>query len=70
MACTEARGMIHGALKDLHLRWHETLGEWRDENAKRFEAQFVHPLGMDVKAAVVAIEQLGKVLAQVRRDCS
>lgn len=69
MATTEARAMIGGAFKDLQTFWGITKGEWRDAQAQRFEDQFLHPLALDVKSAVTAIEQLGKSLAQARRDC-
>jgi len=69
MGMHEARGTLTKAFKELLLRWAETRAQWDDVQAEQFEQTYLRNLESDLKVAGSAMDQIGILLHQVRRDC-
>lgn len=70
MDLTSAQARLNKAYKHLRLRWEETRHTWRDTTAANFERDHLDPLEPRILAALSALERLGGILQQARRDCS
>jgi hypothetical protein len=70
MGVQDSGAMLSRAIKDLNVRWMETRASWDDAVAAEFEESNLMPLQMDVKSALAAIDHAGKLLQQIRRDCT
>ncbi len=69
MGAIDSRARIAKAMKELTAAWEQTAHVWRDEQATAFRKRFLDPWEHDVRQAGGAIEYLGHVLNQVRREC-
>ena len=69
MGVHEARGNLAKAYKELMLRWQETRAQWDDAQAEQFEEAVLRTLEADLRTANNAMDQMGILLHQVRRDC-
>ena len=69
MSTTGSAGNLAGALKELSLRWQETRAHWHDVKSVEFERNYLEKLPNDVGRAAGVIEEIGKLLQKVRRDC-
>jgi hypothetical protein len=69
MGMHEARGTLAKAMKDLMTRWADARSQWDDAQAEQFEETYLRNLESDLKVAGSAMDQLGILLHQVRRDC-
>ena len=69
MGVYEGRGQLSRALKELMARWHETKVSWDDANSRHFEKTVLEPLESDLRSAVSAMDHMGQLLGQIRRDC-
>jgi hypothetical protein len=69
MGMTDGRARLSKAMKELMLRWSETRMQWDDAAAKAFEDRFLTPLEMDSRQATGAMDVMGQMLSQLRRDC-
>ncbi|MEM9016607.1 MAG: hypothetical protein AAGC68_06305 [Verrucomicrobiota bacterium] len=49
--------------------WQSTQDTWQDQKAREFDVSYMQPLFDSVDNAVAAIEDLDKVLHQLRKDC-
>lgn len=56
--------------KELQQQWQLTRESWRDVKCQEFERQFMLELFSSVDKTVAVIEQLDKVLARIKQDCS
>ena len=70
MGVHEARGNLSKAFKELMLRWQETRGQWDDAQAEQFEETVLRTLESDLRTANSAMDQMGILLNQVKRDCA
>ena len=55
--------------KELRVHWYQTKEYWADAKAKEFEQRFLAELFASVDKSVTVIEQLDKLLANIRHDC-
>jgi hypothetical protein len=55
--------------KDLWTRWQMTRESWADLKSQEFERHYLQELNFSVDKAVAVIDQLEKLLNQIRRDC-
>jgi len=55
--------------KELRVQWHQTRESWADDKAREFEQRFLAELFAGVDKTVTVIEQLDKLLANIRQDC-
>jgi hypothetical protein len=69
MSAIDGRAKLVQASKKLLAEWQQTRENWRDENARRFEQQYMAPLEANIRSAVLAIERIGSALEGARQDC-
>jgi hypothetical protein len=69
MGVHEARGTLAKAYKELMLRWADVRANWDDAQARQFEETYLRNLESDLRVAGSAMDQVGQVLHQIRRDC-
>ncbi len=69
MSAIEGRAKLVQAGKKLMTEWQQTRENWRDENARRFEQQYMAPLEANIRAAVLAIERIGSAIEAARQEC-
>ena len=69
MGMHEGTGQLAKAMKILMEKWGSTRISWDDEVAVRFEKTYLEPLGMDLRSALTAMDQMSVLLQQIRRDC-
>ncbi len=69
MGMQESRGKIGSATKDLMALWSNTQVHWNDANSQRFEETYLRPLEMDMRVATSAMDQMGALLSQIKREC-
>jgi hypothetical protein len=69
MGLHEARGNLAKAYKDLMLKWGETKATWDDAQSRQFEEQYLRELASNLRVAGSAIDQMGTLVHQVKRDC-
>jgi hypothetical protein len=65
----EGRGQLAKAMKDLMRQWMDTKGQWDDAQSRSFEETFLIPLESDLKSASSAMDHIGVLLGQMKRDC-
>jgi hypothetical protein len=69
MGVHEARGTLAKSFKELMLRWNDVRAEWDDAQSRHFEETVLRNLEADLRSAGSAMDQMGILLNQVRRDC-
>ncbi|HYO11534.1 MAG TPA: hypothetical protein VER17_21400 [Tepidisphaeraceae bacterium] len=69
MGVHESRGNLAKAFKELMLRWADTRASWDDVRAEEFEKQYLQQLESDLRTTGSAMDQMGVLLSQARRDC-
>lgn len=70
MSATDTKGRLVEAAKVLNSQWQEVQELWRDTNCHRFETQLMDPLALEIKNALLAMDQIDMALTRARRDCS
>ncbi len=55
--------------KQLYLDWQQTKTLWDDAKSQEFEQKYLQELFATVDKSVAVIDQLDKLVTQVRRDC-
>ncbi len=69
MGLAESRGKIGTSTRDLFHLWANTQVQWNDSNSQRFEETFLRPLEQDMRVAASAMDQMGSLLSQIKREC-
>jgi hypothetical protein len=69
MGVHEARGTLAKAHKELMLRWADVRANWDDAQSRQFEETYLRNLESDLRVAAAAMDQVGQMLHQVKRDC-
>jgi hypothetical protein len=69
MGVYESRGQLSKGIKELNNRWLDTKGSWDDAVSRKFEERYLLPLEADLKSAAAAMDQMGILLSQIRREC-
>ena len=70
MSATDTKGRLVEAAKILNARWQDVQELWRDTNSHRFEKKVMDPLALEIKNALLAMDQIDMALTRARRDCS
>jgi hypothetical protein len=65
----ESRGNLTKAFKELMLRWGDTKAGWDDARSEQFEQQYLMELENNLRLAGSAMDQMGILISQARRDC-
>ena len=55
--------------KELRAQWYQTKESWADAKTQEFERRFLAELFASVDKSVTVIEQLDKLIANIRHDC-
>lgn len=61
--------IVDGA-KELKRAWVATRDHWDDEMARKFEAEFLEPIGPRLTEAVKAIEHLQGICRKAEAECA
>jgi hypothetical protein len=69
MSVHEARGTLAKAYKELMTRWLDVKANWDDVQSRQFEETILRNLESDLRVAGSAMDQVGQLLHQIRRDC-
>lgn len=69
MGVYEGRGQLAKAMKELMRQWMEVKGQWEDSQSRAFEETFLAALESDLKTAASAMDHIGVLLGQMKRDC-
>ena len=69
MGVYESRGQLAKLMKELGDKWSATKTDWDDVVSRRFEERFLVPLEGDLRNATAAMDHMGLVLSQIRREC-
>jgi hypothetical protein len=69
MSFTVGHTQLQDALKELMIRWERTKQKWDDQKSREFEEEMIAPLKPRIKATLAALERVGSVAAQARREC-
>ena len=69
MSIKSTRGILMKASRDLNASWAQTRMQWTDGKAREFEERYLRPLPEALNSASTIIEELDRVLANIRRDC-
>lgn len=69
MSLQSNRSRLAGLSKELNRAWLETQDQWRDQKRSDFEEAYMRPLFESIENAVIAMEDLDKILKKIRQDC-
>ena len=69
MSLNASKSRLTAVTKELSARWTQTKESWRDTQAAEFEQKYMLELFTSVDTAAGVIEQLDKLLRQIRSDC-
>jgi hypothetical protein len=69
MSVRAAGNVLGSATKQLWRAWEGARHEWRDAKADEFEHKYLVELQAAVDRAGVVLNQIEKILSQVREEC-
>lgn len=69
MSLNAGKSRLAALTKDLAAHWRETREYWRDDRAREFEQRYMDDLLSGVSNALNNIENLERILNQIRNDC-
>ena len=69
MGVHEARGNLSKAFKEMMTRWLEARQGWDDVRSEQFETEYLQQLESDLRTAGSAMDQIGTLIREARRDC-
>jgi hypothetical protein len=70
VSLSTSRYQLYSALEALGLRWGEVRPRWNDIVRQQFEEEYWNHVEPRANAALAAMDRLGQVLAQLKRECS
>ena len=69
MSAADSKGRLVDAAKTLNTHWQDVLELWRDANSDHFEKHVMEPLTLEIRNALLAMDQIDMALTKARRDC-
>lgn len=69
MSLNAGKTRLAALTKDLTAHWRETRESWRDGRAREFEQRYMDDLLSGVTNTLNNIENLERILNQIRSDC-
>ena len=69
MSLNSSKSRLATLTKDLAARWRETREYWRDDKAREFEQRYMDDLLSGVTNALNNIDNLERIINQIRSDC-
>jgi hypothetical protein len=70
MSLSTGRYQLYASLEAIRLRWEEVRPHWSDAVRQDFEEQYWSQVEPRVNAALAAMDRLGQILLQLKRECS
>jgi len=67
MSLSSGKGMLTDSMKQLRISWRRCKASWTDQNAERFEADFISNLDPIVRQACDAMDRLQSACDEARR---
>ena len=67
MSHSSSKGVITDAVKQLRASWGRCKSSWTDQNAERFEDEYIARLDQPVRQACEAIDRLQSACDEARR---
>lgn len=67
MSHSSSKGVITDAVKQLRVSWVRCKSSWTDQNAERFEEEYIARLDQPVRQACEAIDRLQSACDEARR---
>lgn len=61
--------VILSATRELARKWDETKNHWKDAKSSEFEREYLAGLFSDVERAMPILEELDRLIANVRSQC-
>jgi len=59
---------LRKATQSLSVAWNDAHERWSDERARQFQEQYLDPLEVCVRGALLSIGRLSEVVAKARRE--
>lgn len=69
MSLRAGAARLTASTRELSNRWEETKYYWRDAKAEEFERKHLKELFGSVERTVAIMEQLDKLLENIKKDC-
>lgn len=69
MSLNSSKSRLATLTKDLAARWRETREYWRDDKAREFEQHYMDDLLSGVTNALNNVDNLERIINQIRSDC-
>lgn len=60
---------VHSSLENLQEAWMAAQEKWNDDNARKFEEEYLMPLALTVKLSLDAVNRMAETLHEAERDC-
>ena len=60
---------VHSSLEALQEAWMDAQETWNDENARKFEEEYLVPLAFTVKLSLDAVNRMAETLHEAEREC-
>lgn len=61
---------VHSSLEALQEAWMDAQEKWNDENARKFEEEYLVPLAFTVKLSLDAVNRMAETLHEAERECA
>jgi hypothetical protein len=61
--------VVLAATRELSRKWNQTKEFWRDAKSDEFEKEYLSDLITDVERAIPILEELDKLISDIRREC-
>jgi hypothetical protein len=66
---TTPAARLKQALKDLQVTRDEVTEHWKDETSRKFQENYLDPLGPRIRRTVATLSELAELLAKAEREC-
>jgi hypothetical protein len=70
MSASDSRAKLVQTTKKLLSDWQHVRETWRDENCVQFDKEYIAPLEVDIRAAVLAMERVAAMIEKAQQDCA
>jgi len=70
MSDSSHKAKLKDAARTLHAQWSVIRSQWNDAQSDRVQREVVERAEQAVHLALKALDQLGEVMARVRKECS
>ena len=69
MSINDSRARLRRATDDLLMNWRHACATWRDEKRNQFERSYISVLQAESRKTEQALDRIGALLNEARRDC-